>query len=91
MRINTNVFYVQKLYLASIGGGTIKEIINQFLRKTLSDELVKEFTWTGVGGTRSLYNSDMGQIYFGNFFMYHNFILKKYVKKEYSKLRKFCV
>ncbi|XP_067205420.1 uncharacterized protein [Linepithema humile] len=53
-----------KLYLSSVGGGTVKETLNQFLKETLHEELVTNFTWVRAEGTRSVYNSKMAEIYF---------------------------
>ncbi|XP_067204070.1 uncharacterized protein [Linepithema humile] len=53
-----------KLYLSSVGGGTVKETLNQFLKETLHEELVTNFTWIRAEGTRSMYNSKMAEIYF---------------------------
>jgi len=87
---------MQKLYLSFVGGGTVKETINQFVKETFHEELMVHFTWVREE-THTMYNSKLAQIYFGNvictilFKLHILFLLAKYVKKITRYCIKICI
>jgi len=70
----------------------MKETINQFIKETLYEELVMHFMWVREG-TRTMYNSKLAQIYFGNvvcitlFKLHILFPLAKYIRK----ITRYCI